>query len=72
MEQYKYQTLNLMLDQEQKTLENLKNKNNDSVSHRAEIARAEQNIKKLIDQIQHSCGEVRVEYFIISFINSLA
>jgi hypothetical protein len=58
MEQFKVQTLNLMLDQERKTLENLKNKNSDSVSHRAEIARAEQNIRKLRDQLQQSCGEV--------------
>lgn len=55
MEFSKMNTLRLMLDQEMKNLENLKQS---SGSNRNEIVRAEANITKLNDQLKQMCGEV--------------
>lgn len=60
MEYSKMTTLRLMLDQEMKNLENLKQS---SGSNRNEIARAEATIAKLNEQLKQMCGEVRFFYY---------
>lgn len=58
MELSKIQTLSLMLDQERKNLDALQaNK-----KQPADIACAEQNIRKLTEQLKQICGEVNISY----------
>lgn len=54
-------TLRLMLDQEMKNLENLKQT---SGNNRNEIARAEATIAKLNEQLKQMCGEVRTKFIL--------